>query len=97
MHHTDALNTDTTLDIDDTQATVSGCINPSAHSRLRSMVGYLAERASPTVCDPNEQFEDLTSHKLCVDTGSFWKELGFILFWFKDRSCRDDDPRNRII
>ena len=25
MHYTDTLNTDTTLDIDDTQATVSAC------------------------------------------------------------------------
>ena len=61
MHHTEALRSDTSLDIDETQARVSDCNNPSAHSRLRSMFGNFAERASPTDYDPNEQFEDLTS------------------------------------
>ena len=67
MHYTDTLNTDTTLDIDETQDTVSYCNIPSAHSRLRSMFGYFAERASPTGYDPNEQFE-ADFAQLCVET-----------------------------
>ena len=39
-------NTDT-LDIYDTEAAVSDCNNPSAHSRLRSVFDYFDERASP--------------------------------------------------
>ena len=38
MRYTDTLNTDTTLDIDDTQATVSDCNNPSAHARSKKHV-----------------------------------------------------------
>ena len=69
MHYTDTLNTDTTLDIDDTQATVSYCNNPSAHSRLRSMFGYFAERASLAGYEPTEQFEDLSSHNCASKPG----------------------------
>ena len=45
LHYTDTMHLDTTLDIDDTQATVFDCNDPSAHPRLRSMFGYFAERA----------------------------------------------------
>ena len=69
MHYTDTLNTDTTLDIDETQDTVSCCNNPSAHSRLRSMFGYFAERASPAGYEPTEQFEDLSSHNCASKPG----------------------------
>ena len=48
IYYTDTVNTDTTLDIDDTQATASDCNNPSEHSRFRSMFGFFAERASLT-------------------------------------------------
>ena len=48
MHWTDTVHPDTTLDIHDTQATVSDCNKPSAHSRLSGMFGHFAERASPT-------------------------------------------------
>ena len=67
MHRTDTLNTDTTLDIDDTQATVSDCNNPSAQSRLRSMFGYFAARASPTGRAGPEQKSRLDRlHMRCV-------------------------------
>ena len=50
MHFTDTFffHPDTTVDIDDTQATISDDNNPSAHSRLRSMFGYFAEHVLPT-------------------------------------------------
>ena len=48
MHYTDTMNTDTTLDIDDTQATDTNCNHPSAHSRLRIVFVYFAEQACPT-------------------------------------------------
>ena len=66
---TDTLHTDTTLDIDDTQAIVSVCKIPSAHSRLGSVFGYFAERAFPTGCEPNVQFEDLTSRNFASIQG----------------------------
>ena len=62
MHRTDTLNTDTTVDIDDGQAAVTNCSNPPAHSHLRRVFGYFAERAAPTDYEPNEQFDDTTSH-----------------------------------
>ena len=61
-HFADTLNADTTLDIHNTQATVSDCNKQPAHSRLRNMFGYVAERASPTGYEPKEPFEDLASH-----------------------------------
>ena len=48
MHFTDTFfHPDTTVDIDDTQATISDDNDPSAHSNLRSMIGYFAEQVSP--------------------------------------------------
>ena len=76
MQYTDLSHTDTTLDIDDTQANVSDCFYLSAHSRLRSVFGYFAERASFTCYDPNE----------------FCNELYIIFFSFIDKRCRGDDP-----
>ena len=48
-----------TSEIDDVQP-----IAHSAHSRLRSLFGCIAERASLTGCEPKaqEQFEDFASH-----------------------------------
>ena len=64
LRYSDTVHPDSTLDVDDTQATVSDSNKPSAHPRLRSVFGYFAERASPTGYEPNEQLEDLTSHNL---------------------------------
>ena len=69
MHYTDTMIMYTTLDIDDEQATVTNCNNRSAHSRFRSVFGYFAEQASPTGYEPNEQFEDKTSHNFASIQG----------------------------
>ena len=66
---TNTVNIDSTLDIDDVPTTVSDSKNPWAHSRSRSMFGQFAERASPVGCEPNEQFEDLTSHNFASMQG----------------------------
>ena len=63
------LNTDTTRDNDDTESTVSDCNRPQAHCTLRVMFGHVAERASPTSYEANEQFEDLTSYKFASIQG----------------------------
>ena len=69
MRCTDTLHADTTLNINNEQATVRSCSNPSAHSRFRSAFGFFAEQASLTGCEPNEQFADITSHNFASTQG----------------------------
>ena len=76
MHYTHSLVTVDTNTLFEGVQTTSDCQcdkpnNQSAHSRLRSVFGYFAERASPTGYEPQaqEQFEDFTWHNFASSQG----------------------------
>ena len=87
---------ETTLDLN--QVSVSWN-NTSAHSCVRSKVGFLAEQASPRDYEPNEQLDDMTSKQFCVAAGRLWNEACRIIFFylFSDRICRNHDSGECLI
>ena len=98
LHYTTSLVTVDTNTLDDVQTKTSDCqpIAQSAHSRFRSLLGCIAEWASPTGCEPKAQelFEDFHVAQFCIGTGWLLDKLRIILFWFTDRSCRADNYRH---